>query len=77
MKKVYRLEDDLMKVSRPKWGSARWWRLYKASFQPFAKCEKCGRLLLNPQSILIHQGGHCQKHVNPLPNETKGGGNEA
>lgn len=59
----YRLEDDLLKKSRPKWNSKRWKRLQEAlgGNRVGIWCEKCGRHLFNPQSILIHQGGHCQK----------------
>ena len=65
--KQYRLEDDLMKKSRPKWNSKRYRRLeeaaYAAGFYGLEKCERCGAYLFNPQSILIHQGGHCQKLI--------------
>lgn len=29
-------------------------------------CEICGKFLLNPQSILIHQGGHCQSKIKQI-----------
>lgn len=66
MSKVYRLEDDLLRKSRPKWHSKRYARLSAALHAAgirsvMVKCEICGTSLLNPQSILIHQGGHCQK----------------
>lgn len=67
MAKEYRLEDDLLKKSRPKFGSKRYERLsaamWAAGLYGFNQCERCGRILLNPQSILIHQGGHCQKTI--------------
>lgn len=77
----YRLEDDLLKKTRPKWNSARYRRLegalhaqqmasYAAGNPPrFNECERCGTMLLNPQSILIHQGGFCQKRIE---NQTNG-----
>lgn len=60
MGKIYRLEDDLLKKSRPKYNSGRYNRLKLACKDPFAKCEIFGAFLLNPQSIIIHQGGFCQ-----------------
>lgn len=64
--KEYRLEDDLLKKSRPKWKSERYKRLQDALWNSnrsnFARCEFCKKVLLNPQSILIHQGGFCQKN---------------
>lgn len=75
MSKEYRLEDDLLKKSRPKWGSKRYKRLeialhahkmdqYAKGIMPtFNRCERCGTMLLNPQSILLHQGGFCQKRI--------------
>lgn len=69
MAKEYRLEDDLMRKSRPKWRSKRYARLQAALWasdlpiKGFAECEICGTTLLNPQSILLHQGGHCQKQL--------------
>lgn len=60
----YRLEDDLLKKSRPRFGSKRYRRLYIAMGSGGGKpCEICGKFLLNPQSILIHQGGHCQSKI--------------
>jgi len=79
MSMVYRLEDDLFKKTRPKWNSARYRRLELAlhAYQMeryargeklgFNKCERCGTMLLNPQSILIHQGGFCQKRIQNQP----------
>jgi len=65
--KKYRLEDDLLKKTRPKFNSKRYWRLRRAlwasGISEIATCEICGTSLLNPQSILIHQGGHCQKQI--------------
>ena len=75
MAKEYRLEDDLLKKTRPKWNSKRYKRLTAAlhAFQmdqyakgippKFNQCERCGTMLLNPHSILIHQGGYCQKRI--------------
>lgn len=63
MSKEYRLENDLMIKSRPKFGSKRWWRLHNAGGIGFAKCDNCGAFLFNPQSILIHQGKGCQKKI--------------
>lgn len=64
MSKEYRLEDDLMRKSRPKWNSKRYRRLQDAAWAAGVyssrECEVCGKLLLNPQSILIHQGNVCQ-----------------
>lgn len=59
-----RLEDDLLKKSRPKFGSKRYKRLLLAidgHGKPW--CERCGKILLNPQSKLIHQGSHCQSKI--------------
>ncbi len=62
--KTYRLEDDLMRKSRPKWNSKRWRRLNDAlGSRMFSRCERCGRMLFNPQSILLHQGGFCQATI--------------
>lgn len=59
--KDYKLEDDLMIKSRPKFGSKRYKRLEAAGGGGRAIwCERCKRLLFNPQSILIHQGNVCQ-----------------
>ena len=68
MGRKYRLEDDLLKKSRPKWGSKRYERLMSAlwaSGLPLAmnRCERCGASHINPHSILVHQGGHCQKRI--------------
>lgn len=64
MSKVYRLEDDLLKKSRPRVGSRRYMVLQKVCFEkglwPTVDCEFCGTYLINPLSILIHQGGYCQ-----------------
>lgn len=70
--KIYRLEDDLLKKSRPKWNSKRYKRLdaalHTAGIQTvMVRCERCGASLLNPQSILIHQGGFCQKRIENQP----------
>ncbi len=66
--KDYRLEDDLLIKSRPKQGSKRYNRLMsalRASGKPsMVYCEFCNTALLNPQSILIHQGGFCQNKNN-------------
>lgn len=59
--RVYRLEDDLMKKTIPRQGSKRYERLRAAGGYGVNICEKCGRLLFNPQSILIHQGTKCKK----------------
>ena len=63
----YRLEIDLMRKSRPKWNSKRCARLTAAmhanGIYGARKCEICGTMLLNPQSILIHQGGFCQSKI--------------
>lgn len=57
----YRLEDDLLKKSRPKIGSKRYNRLMEAlGTKRIVWCETCGLYLFNPQSILIHQGNICQ-----------------
>lgn len=66
--KTHRLEDDLMRKSRPKWHSKRYARLQAALRASgiqgvMVRCEICGASLLNPQSILIHQGGQCQKRM--------------
>lgn len=70
-----RLEDDLMRKSRPKRGSKRFRRLEAALHAQqmdryargeklgFNQCERCGTILINPQSILLHQGGFCQKRI--------------
>lgn len=75
----YRLEDDLLRKTRPKWNSGRYRRLeaalhahqmaqYAKGIKPsFNECESCGTMLLNPQSILIHQGGFCQKRLQNFP----------
>ena len=80
MSKAYRLEDDLLKKNRPKRGSKRYRRLeialhahqmsqYAAGKRlGFNRCERCGAFLINPQSILIHQGGFCQKRIANAPN---------
>lgn len=61
MGKEYRLEDDLLKKTRPKHGSKRWQRLDHASgCARNVWCEICGKHLFNPLSILIHQGSVCQ-----------------
>ena len=69
------IEDALIKKSRPKWNSKRYKLLndvlhkkkmddYAKGIKPtFDKCEICGTMLLNPQSILIHQGGFCQSKI--------------
>lgn len=45
---------------------------YSKGLQPsFNICEMCGKLLFNPRSILIHQGGGCQKKISLLPNGYK------
>ena len=66
MPKQYRLEDDLLRKNRPKWNSKRYHRLqaalhayqmnqYAKGIMPtFNRCERCGVMLLNPQSILLH-----------------------
>ena len=54
------LEDMLLVKSRPKWNSKRYNALMNAVDKRFCHCEFCGKALLNPQSILIHQGGFCQ-----------------
>lgn len=71
MVKNYRLEDDLLIKSRPSFKSKRYQRLNNAMWAAGLfggrKCEVCGAMLFNPQSILIHQGGFCQsKKVNKL-----------
>lgn len=64
--KQYRLEDDLLKKTRPKFGSGRYIRLEKAAAElsRCIKCEVCGKHLFNPLSILIHQGNGCQSKLN-------------
>jgi len=61
-----RLEEALIKKTRPKFGSARYNQLEKICWEkglwPFVYCEICQTMLSNPQSILIHQGQHCQTH---------------
>lgn len=75
MAKEYRLEDDLMKKSRPRFGSARYNRLMSALHsQPYKGprwpiCENCKKMLFNPQSILIHQGRGCQKQIESKPQQ--------
>lgn len=62
----YRLENDLIKKTRPKFGSKRYRRLSLAidgHGKPW--CEICGTMLFNPQSVLIHQGKHCQLKPKP------------
>lgn len=65
--KQYRIEDDLIKKTRPKWKSKRYRRLqdvaYSMGLTAARKCEQCGKMLLNPQSIIIHQGGNCQSKM--------------
>lgn len=60
-----RLEDALIKKARPKYGSKRYILLqqicYEKGLWPSVDCEICGTYLVNPQSILIHQGCFCQK----------------
>lgn len=75
MSKKYRLEDDLFKKTIPRYGSGRYDRLMRALRQfesdqyakgkhlGFPECERCGKMLLNPQSILLHQGGFCRKRI--------------
>lgn len=59
-----RLEEALIKETRPKNGSKRYKLLqvicYEKGLWPTVDCEICGTYLINPQSILIHQGGFCQ-----------------
>lgn len=70
-----RLEDALLKKSRPKRGSKRFKLLEEALYAKkmddygrgimptFNVCERCKTMLINPQSILIHQGGFCQSRI--------------
>ncbi len=62
-----RLENDLIKKSRPKYGSSRYKRLADICFEkglwPCVFCERCQTMLINPQSILIHQGRLCQQVI--------------
>lgn len=70
-----RLEDALIKKSRPKRNSKRFRILevalyakkmddYSRGIMPtFNRCERCKKMLINPQSILIHQGNGCQKKI--------------
>lgn len=64
MAKIWRLEDDLIKKSRPGWKSGRYKRLqsvcHEKGLWPTLRCEICGKSLINPLSILIHQGEFCQ-----------------
>lgn len=50
--------------TRPKWGSKRWWQLYKQSATMIGKCDKCGAVLFNPMSILLHSGNVCETKNN-------------
>jgi hypothetical protein len=67
MAKQYRLEDDLIKKTIPKFKSSRYKRLQNICLEkglwPSVDCEICGTYLINPQSILIHQGGSCRKKL--------------
>jgi hypothetical protein len=63
MGKQYRLEDDLLKKSRPKFGSQRFNRMSRIAPHAFYRCEICGSMLSNPQSIIIHQGNFCQNKI--------------
>lgn len=60
----YKIEDDLIKKSRPMYGSRRYKTLQDICIEkrlwPCLYCERCGAMLINPQSILIHQGKICQ-----------------
>lgn len=66
MAKEYRLENDLKKTI-PLQGSKRYERLLKVCWEkgwyPSVRCEFCNSWLLNPQSILIHQGTGCRKKL--------------
>lgn len=33
----------------------------------FPECERCGKMLFNPQSILLHQGGFYRKRIENSP----------
>ncbi len=67
MGKDYQMENDLIKKSRPKIGSKRYQRLQSICFEkglwPCVYCEICKTMLINPHSILIHQGKHCQSKI--------------
>lgn len=83
MSAEYRLEIDLMRKNRPKWKSKRFKRLqealyakqmdnYRKGIMPtFNQCEICGTHLINPQSILIHQGGFCQNKISKITSPIK------
>ena len=59
------LENALIKKSRPRFGSKRYILLDSGSgCATNVRCEVCGKLLFNPQSILIHQGNGCQAKIN-------------
>lgn len=59
-----RIEEALIKKTRPKFNSKRYWLLQNAAgFPVCTQCEICGKMLLNPQSIIIHQGGFCQSRI--------------
>lgn len=59
MPRQYRIENDIIIKTRPKFGSKRYNRLSMIA-RPFSKCEIFGTILLNPHSIVIHQGKVCQ-----------------
>lgn len=46
--------------TRPHFKSKRWHRLNLIA-RPFWWCDICGISLLNPHSILVHQGKHCEE----------------
>jgi len=54
------LERALLIKSTPKFGSKRYEILQKVCWEkglwPTVNCEICGTYLLNPRSILLHQG---------------------
>ncbi len=53
--------------TRPKFGSKRWFDLRKIS-DAFYKCERCGAILLNPLSIILHKGKVCEDKNIKTPN---------
>jgi hypothetical protein len=59
-----RIEEALIKKTRPSQKSYRYAQLQKICSEkrlwPIVYCEICNKMLTNPQSILIHQGRHCQ-----------------
>ncbi len=69
MSKGIKIENELVKKSRPRFGSKRYNLMALIAKSSFATCEICGAFLLNPQSIIIHQGQFCQNKKNKTSHE--------